>query len=136
MNSRTVSEAYSAKIGFTGKIPDCPDFISRFLPPSFTSYWNGWVDEGMQHSQRLLGEEWRQAFLVSPVWHFSILPGVLGDTGWLGVVIPSVDKAGRYYPLTVASPLFLIATTILNQMRYRSVWRQLRLLHWMKGVRV
>lgn len=106
MNSRTVSEAYSAKIGFTGKIPDCPDFISRFLPPSFTSYWNGWVDEGMQHSQRLLGKEWRQAFLVSPVWHFSILPGVLGDTGWLGVVIPSVDKAGRYYPLTVASPLF------------------------------
>ena len=104
MSSQNKSDRYSPKIGFTGKIPDKADFISRFLSPNFISFWDEWIDSGMNVSKRKLGECWLSAFLVAPVWHFSICPGLLGDLGWLGVVIPSVDTVGRYYPLTVAIP--------------------------------
>lgn len=103
MNSLSAGSAPSERIGFTGKLPDNADFVTRFLPPVFTAFWDRWIDEGMQASKLRLGEAWRPAFLVAPVWHFSILPGLLGETGWIGVMIPSVDRAGRYYPLTVAA---------------------------------
>jgi type VI secretion system protein ImpM len=33
------------------------------------------------------------------------MPGVCGSSGWLGVLLPSVDKVGRYFPLTMAVAL-------------------------------
>jgi type VI secretion system protein ImpM len=32
-------------------------------------------------------------------------PGVIGADGWAGVIMPSVDSVGRYFPLTVVSQL-------------------------------
>ena len=31
--------------------------------------------------------------------------GVIGDGAWIGALMPSVDRVGRYYPLTVAQPV-------------------------------
>lgn len=103
MNAPVESLQPIATIGFTGKVPINADYVTRFLPPVFTEFWDHWVDEGIQESKKSLGAEWQSAFLVAPVWHISILPGILGPTGWLGVMIPSVDQSGRYYPMLVAS---------------------------------
>lgn len=103
MNTPAESLQPTVTVGFTGKVPVNADYVTRFLPPVFTDFWDRWVDEGLQGSKKCLGEEWQSAFLVAPVWHISILPGILGPTGWLGVMIPSVDQSGRYYPFLVAS---------------------------------
>lgn len=59
----------------------------------------------MLASQRVLGAGWLDLFLVSPAWHFALEAGVGSDVGLCGVMIPSVDRVGRYFPLTVLCPL-------------------------------
>jgi type VI secretion system protein ImpM len=44
-------------------------------------------------------------YLTFPVWRFLLPVGVLGSTAWTGVLMPSVDRVGRYFPLTLATPL-------------------------------
>jgi type VI secretion system protein ImpM len=36
------------------------------------------------------------------MWRFVLGPGVCGDPAWTGILVPSVDKVGRYFPLTFA----------------------------------
>ncbi|MCU0936647.1 MAG: type VI secretion system-associated protein TagF, partial [Gammaproteobacteria bacterium] len=52
-----------------------------------------------------LGPDWLDVYLTSPVWRFALSAGVCGDAGWAGVLIPGVDRVGRYFPLTVAATL-------------------------------
>lgn len=42
-------------------------------------------------------------YLTSPVWRFAIAPGVLGPEGLGGVMMPSVDRVGRYFPLIIGA---------------------------------
>jgi type VI secretion system protein ImpM len=43
------------------------------------------------------------------VLRFWTAPGVLGPAAWGGVVMPSVDRVGRHFPLTVAQPVATLA---------------------------
>ena len=88
--------------GFFGKIPSHGDFISRRLPRQFIEPWDQWLQGGISASREQLGQEWLNIFLVSPIWQFGLMPGLCGDEAWVGVMMPSVDKVGRYYPLTLA----------------------------------
>lgn len=92
-------------VGFFGKLPALGDFVSRRLPRHFIEPWDQWLQASMRSSQELLGDEWLSLFLVSPIWRFAVSPGVCGPSGWAGVVMPSVDRVGRYYPLTLAQEL-------------------------------
>src|SRR6185295_11716490 len=56
-------------------------------------------------SRRELGERWLDLFLKSPMWRFALAPGVCGESAWAGLLVPSVDKVGRYFPLTFALEL-------------------------------
>jgi type VI secretion system protein ImpM len=51
-----------------------------------------------------LGEHWLQAYLSAPVWRFAWAPGVVGPHWWFGVLMPSCDNVGRYFPLVIAHP--------------------------------
>ncbi|MDH3379454.1 MAG: type VI secretion system-associated protein TagF, partial [Gammaproteobacteria bacterium] len=44
-------------------------------------------------------------YLTSPIWRFGVSEGICGDQAWAGLMLPSVDKIGRYYPLTLAAPI-------------------------------
>ncbi|WP_027159854.1 type VI secretion system-associated protein TagF [Methylobacter luteus] len=90
--------------GFYGKLPVLGDFISRRLSREFINPWDKWLQSAMAASQQQLGEHWLKAYLSSPVWRFALSPGLCGHTGWLGVLMPSVDRVGRYFPLTLALP--------------------------------
>jgi len=94
----------SGAAGFYGKVPTRGDFVSRRLPWTFVDPWDRWLQEGLACSREQLGDAWLQVYLTSPVWRFALTPGVCGDSGWVGVVLPSVDRVGRYFPLTVARP--------------------------------
>ncbi|MGZ5272626.1 MAG: type VI secretion system-associated protein TagF, partial [Ramlibacter sp.] len=65
--------------------------------------WDTWLQACMLESQRQLEEQWLTHYLTSPVWRFAISPGILGPEGLGGVMMPSVDRVGRYFPLMLAA---------------------------------
>jgi type VI secretion system protein ImpM len=87
--------------GLFGKLPMQSDFISHFLPSALTDYWHGWLQSCLSVSQEQLAEQWRDYYLSAPIWRFAIMPGVVHNLGLMGVLIPSVDEVGRYFPLTI-----------------------------------
>ncbi|MEQ7921838.1 type VI secretion system-associated protein TagF [Xanthomonas sp. WHRI 1810A] len=91
--------------GFYGKIASRGDFVTRGLAAGFTQPWDSWLASGMRTSQQQLGECWLDAYLVSPLWRFALAAGVCGPDATVGVLMPSIDRVGRYFPLTVAQTL-------------------------------
>ncbi len=91
--------------GWFGKIPSLGDFASRRLPQDFVNTWDAWLQRAMMASRARLGERWLDLYLTSPIWRFALMSGVCGNSIWAGVLMSSVDKVGRYYPLTIAIQL-------------------------------
>ncbi|MBV8909990.1 MAG: type VI secretion system-associated protein TagF [Gammaproteobacteria bacterium] len=92
-------------IGFYGKLPSHGDFVSRSVADAFIDGWDRWLQASISQSQRDLGEGWLDLFLTSPVWRFAFAGGVVGTTAYAGVLLPSVDRVGRYFPLTIVAEL-------------------------------
>lgn len=92
-----------AAFGFFGKIPARGDFVTRGLPASFLDGWEGWVARAIAASRDLLGDGWDQAWMTAPIWRFSLPDRVCGPDPVLGLMMPSVDRVGRCYPLVVAA---------------------------------
>jgi type VI secretion system protein ImpM len=101
--SASSSESFSA--GWYGKIPAAGDFIARRVPPSFGKAWDRWLQGVLAGSRERLAGGWRDAFLSMPVWRFVLSPAMLNHNAWAGIMVPSVDAVGRYFPLAVASAL-------------------------------
>lgn len=91
--------------GWYGKIPCLGDFASRRLPPEFIDSWDAWLQQSITASRRMLGDGWLDVYLTSPMWRFALMPGVCGECAWAGLLMPSVDKVGRHFPLTLAVAL-------------------------------
>ena len=90
--------------GWYGKLPGTGDFAHRRLPNSFLTNWDAWLLQGF-HNLRIARPDWAQRFLVSPVWFFILGRDVVDPSQWMGILMPSVDSAGRYFPLTLAIEL-------------------------------
>lgn len=93
----------AAASGFFGKIPARGDFVRSGLPGGFVAAWDAWLQEVIPISRELLGEDWLPAWLEAPIWRFALDHGLCGDDAVLGVWMPSVDRAGRHFPLTLAA---------------------------------
>ena len=91
--------------GLYGKLPILGDFVSRRLPASFVQTWDAWLQAALCASREQLGPEWLEVYLTSPIWRFVLSPGNCGDKASAGILMPSVDKVGRYFPLTLAAIL-------------------------------
>lgn len=91
--------------GFYGKLPMLGDFISRRLPRDFLNPWDNWLQSSISASREELGNHWLNSYISSPIWRFVLSPGVCGQSAWAGILMPSVDKVGRYFPLTVAAQI-------------------------------
>ena len=89
--------------GFYGKLPARGDFVRAGLPRDFIDPWDAWLQSVIAGSRVLAGDAWLPAYLESPVWRFALPPGMCGDLAVLGLMLPSVDKAGRYFPLSFAA---------------------------------
>ena len=91
--------------GFFGKLPSRGDFIGRHLPKSFVGPWDSWLQTAVAHSRDQLGENWQEYYCTSPVWRFALGPGLCGPAAYAGIMMPSMDRVGRYYPLAIAAAL-------------------------------
>lgn len=105
MRAAGAGSAEAFAVGWYGKIPGTGDFIVRRVPASFSEPWDRWLQGAIDGSKQRLGAQWRDSFLSMPAWRFVLGPGVVGDDAWAGLMVPSVDAVGRYFPLTVACAL-------------------------------
>jgi type VI secretion system protein ImpM len=89
------------KIGFFGKLPSYGDFIQRNVCPDLAKNWDNWLLQSLAESHEQLGENWRPSYFSGPIWRFVLNQGTLCNSTVAGLMMPSVDKAGRCYPFTV-----------------------------------
>jgi len=87
-----------------GKLASLGDFAGRRLPQETIAALDGWLAQSVDTSRTQLGERWLNTYLTSPLWRFAWAPGVLGAPWWFGLLMPSVDNVGRYFPLVVLQP--------------------------------
>ncbi len=112
--------------GWHGKLPSLGDFASRRLDAAFVEAWDAWLAAGLLALRERDAAGWLDAYLATPSWRFLLMPGVLpgdcGRQGWAGVLMPSVDRVGRYFPLSIVQPL---GTRPASTQQMRSLW------HWL-----
>lgn len=87
--------------GAYGKIPALGDFFRASPPPGFAEAWDPWLQERLLDIQGEMGTTWRTAYLGAPIWRFTLHAGIAGPAPILGVLMPSVDRVGRDFPLTL-----------------------------------
>ncbi len=102
----------SVQVGFYGKLPSHGDFLRRRASDAFVCSWDRWLQLCLDASRSALGERWLDVYLTSPVWRFACAPGACGEAPLAGVMAPSVDRVGRYFPLTVVAAL-PVRTTVM-----------------------
>ena len=91
--------------GFFGKLPAHGDFVDRNWPAAAITAWDHWLQQALTRSREQLGERWLDTYLTSPLWRFGLSAGCIDDNSWFGILLPSVDRVGRYFPLLLAAPL-------------------------------
>jgi type VI secretion system protein ImpM len=90
------------RCGLFGKLPSRRDFISYDLPRDFLTVWENWLQASVAASKVKLGEAWQSVFLTAPIWRFWLGETFCG-TSVAGAMMPSVDRVGRYFPLTICA---------------------------------
>ena len=98
---RLVFRKRSGYMGWFGKLPSVGDFAGKGMQHYLKEAIHGWMSSGMAALAHSRPGDWQAAYLVSPVWHFLIGPGILDKPALVGCLAPSVDKVGRYSPLIV-----------------------------------
>jgi type VI secretion system protein ImpM len=92
-------------VGFFGKLPSHGDFLRRRVSEGFVDGWDGWLRACLAESRSALGAEWLDIYLTSPAWRFVCGAGACGSTPVIGLLAPSVDRVGRYFPITLVAEL-------------------------------
>lgn len=91
-------------VGLYGKLPTHGDFLRRRVADEFVTPWDHWLQHAIADSRSVLGEQWLSIYLTSPIWRFALGPDVCGCAPVAGLLLPSVDRVGRYFPLTLVWP--------------------------------
>lgn len=98
------AESLTVLPGWWGKLPGAGDFSHRRLDDLVRARLDGWLQTELR-ALRLRHAGWQTAYLGAPLWQFALGSGLLTAEGWLGVLMPSVDRVGRYFPLILAQPV-------------------------------
>ncbi len=91
--------------GAFGKMPSVGDFFRFGVPAGFVSAWDGWIQTALLDGQQALGGDWDRHYMSAPIWRFCLSPGLAGPQKVIGVLMPSVDRVGRRFPLTLMAAL-------------------------------
>ena len=89
------------RVGYFGKVPPTGDFISRNLDSAVKEGFDRWLGQGLEKSRQQLKENWLSSFLTAPVWRFLLDRQLEGGKLVAGIMMPSVDKVGRYFPFSL-----------------------------------
>ena len=92
-------------VGAFGKMPSQGDFFWIDLPQGFAPAWDKWLSGAMAVARARLGERWQECYYSAPIWRFTLAPQMAGGQALMGVLMPSVDRVGRAFPLTLVVPI-------------------------------
>lgn len=95
----------SQGFGVYGKIPTAGDFLRIGLPEGFVQPWDGWLQSALLTGRDRCGAQWDALYMTAPIWRFTLSAGLAGPSAAMGVLMPSVDRVGRRFPLTLAALL-------------------------------
>lgn len=88
-----------------GKLPARGDFVTRGFGRPVIDAWDAWLQPAILASRDALAERWLDIYLTSPIWRFALGAGNCGPNTLVGVLLPSVDKVGRCFPLMLGREL-------------------------------
>jgi type VI secretion system protein ImpM len=91
--------------GAFGKIPSVGDFFRINAPSGFPSVWDEWLQRCLVSGAHAYGAGWDELYMSVPIWRFSLSPGIAGQSAIMGILMPSVDRVGRRFPLTLMAGL-------------------------------
>ncbi|MDP3908203.1 type VI secretion system-associated protein TagF [Novosphingobium sp.] len=83
-----------------GKLPAHGDFVARGLTEAQQHYWDTRLSSAMQVAQGAYGDEFADRFSAAPPWRCVVADG--GDNWLAGALAPSIDRAGRIFPILLA----------------------------------
>ena len=95
----------AAGYGAFGKMPSVGDFFRIAAPPGFVEAWDPWLQQALLGGQQAFGAGWDGVYMSAPIWRFTLSAGLAGPANVLGVLMPSVDRVGRRFPLTLMRAL-------------------------------
>jgi type VI secretion system protein ImpM len=87
-----------------GKLSSLGDFAQRRMPPECLQAFDTWLSAVMRDAREQLGERWLDVYLTAPVLRFAWAPGIVDPRWWFGLLMPSCDSVGRYFPLVIVQP--------------------------------
>lgn len=90
-----------AGFGAFGKMPALGDFFRLGVAQEFVTPWDAFLQASLLMAKSRLGERFEDCYMSAPIWRFALPPGVAGNQGVLGVLMPSIDRVGRQFPLTL-----------------------------------
>lgn len=94
-----------AGFGAFGKMPSAGDFFRLNTPGGFVRVWDGWLQQVMLDGRGAYGAGFDAHYMAAPIWRFTLPAGLAGAQKVIGVVMPSVDRVGRRFPLTLMAAL-------------------------------
>lgn len=86
-----------------GKMPALGDFFRIRAEQAFVSVWDAWLQEIMLAGRGRYGAGWDDCYMQAPLWRFALPAGMAGPAALVGVLMPSVDRVGRQFPLTLVA---------------------------------
>lgn len=114
-----------AAFGAFGKMPSVGDFFRLNIPASFVQVWDEWIQRGLLEGQSSGGDKWDTLYMSAPIWRFCLSPGLAGPQKIVGVLMPSVDRVGRRFPLTLAAMASVEGSAILDHFRETELYLKL-----------
>lgn len=92
----------SCAAGYFGKLPTRGDFLRQGLPAAFLGPWETWLQAGLRCAATRWPADWKSWLLAAPICHFHLAAGLCGPSPAAGLLVPSRDRVGRAFPLTLA----------------------------------
>ncbi|MGV6849066.1 MAG: type VI secretion system-associated protein TagF [Marinibacterium sp.] len=105
LNSGMARAVPFRRCGAFGKIAAAGDFIRFDLASDFVAAWDDWLQSALIAARGHFGSRWADLYMSAPIWRFTCPPGVAGSGAFLGVLMPSTDRVGRMFPLTLAGQI-------------------------------
>ncbi len=87
-----------------GKLSSLGDFAQRRMPAECFAACDSWLSQMMRDGREELGERWLDVYLTAPALRFGWAPGIIDSRWWFGLLMPSCDSVGRYFPLLIVQP--------------------------------
>lgn len=108
------------RIGWWGKLPARGDFVGRGLPPRWRAEWDEWLQRGIGLAAATVdGDALRERLAGFEPWRYLALPAAA--EAWCGIVVPSRDRVGRAFPLTLAERVIVPVSAAACAVRLASL---------------